>query len=94
MEENIMEKNEVSIIDVAKDKTFHIFVEFSKNDIRKVEFHTDHVTGAQIKEKAGVPSNSDLGRRVEGKIEFISDDQIIEIKNGEHFVVLPAGTIS
>jgi hypothetical protein len=77
-----------------KVHTIHIFVEFSKTDHRKVEFDTDHVTGAQIKAKAGAPLNSDLGRRVQGKIEFIPDDQLIEIKNGDHFVVLPAGTIS
>ena len=75
-------------------KVIHIFVEFSKTDHREVEFETSHVTGAQIKAKAGAPSDSELGRRVQGKIEYVPDDQEIEIKNGEHFVVLPAGTIS
>jgi hypothetical protein len=82
------------ITDRPKVRTIHIFVEFSKTDQRKVEFDTDRVTGAQIKEKAGAPSTSDLGRRVQGKIEYVPDDQQIEIKNGDHFVVLPAGTIS
>lgn len=72
----------------------HIFVEVTKHDVRKVEFDTDTVTGAQIKTKAGVDLNTDLGRRVHGKIEYVADNQTIEIKNGEHFVVLPFGTIS
>lgn len=79
---------------VPKVDTIHIFVEFSKTDHRKIEFDMNKVSGAQIKQRAGAPPNSDLGRRVEGKIEFVPDDQIIEIKNGEHFVILPAGTIS
>jgi hypothetical protein len=88
-----MQQVEVAI-DKQTEKLIHIFVEFSKTDQRKVEFDTDHVTGAQIKTKASAPSNSDLGHRVQGKIEFVADDQLIEIKNGDHFVVLPAGTIS
>ena len=86
--------NEQGIVETKVEKMIHIFVEFSKTDQRKVEFDTDHVTGAQIKEKAGVPANNDLGRRVQGRIEFVADDQQIEIKNGDHFVLLPAGTIS
>jgi len=78
----------------AHENAFHIFVEFSKNDHRKVEFDTNQVSGRQIKEKAGAPANADLGRRVEGQIVYVPDDQVIEIKNGDHFVVLPAGSIS
>ncbi len=76
------------------EKAIHIFVEFSKTDHRKIEFDVDHVTGAQIKAKASVPPNNDLGHRVHGKIEFVPDDQVIEIKEGDHFVLLPAGSIS
>ena len=88
-----MQQNEITI-GAKTEKGIHIFVEFSKTDQRKIEFDTDHVTGAQIKAKAGVLANNDLGRRVHGKIEFVADDQQIEIKNGDHFVVLPTGTIS
>ena len=88
--------NEVSVEKVGQQvtNTFHIFVEFSKGDHRKIEFDTNQVSGRQIKEKAGAPVNTDLGRRVEGQIVYVPDDQVIEIKNGEHFVVLPAGSIS
>lgn len=72
----------------------HIFVELNKKDQKKVEFDTDHVTGLQIKQEAGVPPDYDLARRLGSKLELVTNDQTIEIKNGEHFVALPPGTIS
>ena len=79
---------------IAFTKTVYIFVELSKNDKKKIEFDTDHVTGLQIKERAGVPIDYDLARRHGQKLELITNDQTIEIKDGEQFVVLPPGTIS
>ena len=78
-----------------KATTVHIFVEINKNDQRKVEFESDHVTGGQIKVAAGVPAGFDIARRIGQKLgDVIKDDQVIEIKNGEHFVAVPAGTVS
>lgn len=74
--------------------TIHIFVELNKNDKRKIEFDTDHVTGLQIKQQAGVAADYDLARRQGQKLELVTNDQTIEIKNGEQFVALPPGTIS
>jgi hypothetical protein len=74
--------------------TIHIFVEVTKTDRRKVEFQQDQVTGAQIKEAAKVPLDSDLAHRVEGKLVLVPNDETITIKDGDQFVVLPAGTIS
>jgi multiubiquitin len=71
-----------------------IFVEVSKTDHRKVEFDEDRVTGRQIKAAAGVPIETDLAARREGKLELVTDDETITIKNGDHFVVLPIGSIS
>ncbi len=67
----------------------HIFVGKTK-----VEFETDQVTGLQIKNAAGVSPDSDLARRVHGQLELVTNDQAIEIKEGDHFEVLPQGTIS
>jgi Multiubiquitin len=72
----------------------HIFVELNKTDKKKIEFDTDHVTGLQIKQRAGVPVDYDLARRQGQKLELVTNDQTIEIKDGEHFVALPPGTIS
>ncbi len=79
---------------VNASTTVHILVELNKNDTRKVEFDTDDVTGLQIKQRAGVPTDYDLARRQGQKLELVTNDQTIEIKNGEHFVALPPGTIS
>jgi hypothetical protein len=67
----------------------HIFVGKTK-----VEFDTDQVTGRQIKEKAGVPLENDLAIKRGGELVLVTNDELITIKNGEHFVDLPAGTIS
>ena len=72
----------------------HIIVELSKTDKRKVTFHTDDVTGGQIKEAARVPLDSDLAVKRDGKLELVRNDEAIDINNGEHFFVLPSGTIS
>ncbi len=74
--------------------TIHIFVEVTKTDQRKVEFQQDQVTGRQIKDAAGVPLDNDLAVRREGKLELVTNDETITIKNGLHFVALPPGTIS
>ena len=74
--------------------TVHVFVELNKNDQKKIEFNTDQVTGLQIKVAAGVPGDYDLARRLGQKLELVTNDQTIQIKDGEHFVALPPGTIS
>ena len=72
----------------------HIFVEIDRNHEVKVEFDTNHVTGLQIKQKAGVPPDYELAR-VEGNRRIVvPDDQVIEIKNGEHFIAVPSGNVS
>jgi len=89
-----MEQVEELVEKKTKPHTIHIFVEVSKTDHRKIEFDTNMVTGAQIKTKAGVDLGVDLGRRHEGNVDLVGNDQTVEIHNGEHFVVLPFGTIS
>lgn len=74
--------------------TIHIFVEVTKTDHRKIEFHEDQVTGRQIKEAAKIPLENDLALKQEGKLILVTNEETIRIKNGEHFVSLPSGTIS
>jgi hypothetical protein len=47
-------------------------------------------TGKQIKESADVPAGFVLYRRVKGGNEPISDDALIEPRNGDHFFARPA----
>ncbi len=72
----------------------HIFVELNKNNQKKIEFHTDQVTGLQIKVAAGLPADHDLALRVGQKLDLVTNEETIQIKDGEHFVALPPGTIS
>ncbi len=74
--------------------TIQIFVEIDRNKQVKVEFDTDDVTGLQIKQKAGVPPDYELAR-VEGNRRIaVADGELIEIKNGEHFIAVPSGNVS
>jgi len=78
----------------SKVKTIHVFVEVSQTDIRKVEFQTDEVTGLQIKQAAKVPVDDDLAQRVHGQLKQVQDNENVPIKEGDHFVALPHGSIS
>jgi hypothetical protein len=71
-----------------------IFLEIDRTTRKKLEFDTDEVTGRQIKEKGGVPLQDDLARRRGEQLELVTNDEVIRIKDGEHFVALPPGTIS
>ena len=72
----------------------HVFIEIDRHKQEKLEFDNPEVTGRQIKEKAGVPFGDDLALRNGQKLEQITDDQIVTLKNGDHLVALPPGTIS
>jgi hypothetical protein len=72
----------------------HVFIEIDRHKQEKLEFDNAEVTGRQIKEKAGVPLTDDLALRNGQKLELVTNEQIITLKNGEHFVVLPPGTVS
>ena len=74
--------------------SIHIFVEVTKTDHRKIEFQVDQVTGRQIKEAAKVSLDDDLAYKQEGKLVLVTNEETIKIKNGDHFVVLPHGSIS
>lgn len=74
--------------------TIRIFVQVAKDDQRKLEFDHEQVTGREIKQAAEVPLETDLALKREGELVLVTDDQTITIKNGDHFIVLPLGTIS
>jgi hypothetical protein len=89
-----METREMTDATRRTTQTIHIFVEITKTDHRKIEFNDATVSGKEIKEAAGVPLENDLAVRRQGRLVLVTNDEIIEIKNGDHFVSLPAGTIS
>jgi hypothetical protein len=79
---------------IAHAVTIHIFVEITKTDRRELTFHEREVTGREIKTAAGVVLDNDLALKEHGKLVLITNDETVTIKDGEHFVVLPSGTIS
>ena len=78
----------------TKEKVIHVFVQVDRNTQRKLDFTDDHVTGAQIKQKAGVPLENDLAQRNGQKLDLVTNEATIPIKEGDHFAVFPPGTIS
>jgi hypothetical protein len=78
----------------TKSTLVQIFVEIDRNHQVKVEFETNHVTGLQIKQKAGVPPDYELARVEGNRRVTVRDDQVLEIKHGEHFIAVPSGNIS
>ena len=58
-------------------------------------FDTRKVTGLEIKNKAGLPANSELYRKEGDHLSpQIGNDQTIEIHDGEEFVDFPPTTVS
>ena len=47
------------------------------------------VTGRQIREKAGIPADFSLHRRMQGATESIRDDCQIAVHTGDHFYAQP-----
>jgi hypothetical protein len=78
----------------TETKTIHIFVQIENQKEVKIEFASDKVTVAQIKAAAGVPADFALAIKRDGRPHPLRDDEVIEIKNGEHFVAVPNGTVS
>jgi hypothetical protein len=87
---------QLAVAETKEKEKVNIIVEIhiDKVTVKKLTFHQDEVSGKQIKEAAGVPIDSDLGIKEHSGLRLVTNDQIIKIKNGEHFEVLPAGTIS
>ena len=68
-------------------------VEIFVND-KRVTFQTDDVTGAEIKAAAGVPADYSLYRRQKGSNEPISDNEPVDLEEGDHFFTRPPSNIS
>ncbi len=74
---------------ITETKQVKIFV----ND-KPVFFETHKVTGLQIKQKAGVPTDSTL-YRLKGHDRIpVGDMEEIEIHEDERFLDVPNGTVS
>lgn len=67
----------------GKEKTIIVTV-----DGKPVAFMKHEATGSQIKEAAGLPPDTELAVRREGKLYRITNDEVLIIKEGERFTVI------
>lgn len=63
---------------------------------KHVQFDSSPVSGRAIRERASAPLSDDLTRLVHRKPSGgnIGLDDHVEIKDGDHFIALPTGTVS
>ena len=63
---------------------------------KHVQFDKPLITGREIRDAAGASPSDDLTRLIHGKPTGgnIGPDDVVEIKNGDHFIALPTGTVS
>jgi len=76
-------------------KTITIIVEIDGRN-KEVKFDHSPVSGADIRSAAGVPASDDLTRLKGGKPTGgnIAPTDLVEIKNGDHFLAAPTGVVS
>lgn len=81
--------------EAAKEKQIRITVEVDGKD-KHITFESSHVTGREIRDKAGAPLSDDLVRLIHGKPSGgnIGLDESVEIHDGDRFLALPTGTVS
>lgn len=63
-------------------------------DDKPYVFETDVVTGLVIKQTAGIPADYSLYRREHGANEPISNDEEVQLKEGDHFFSRPPSNVS
>jgi hypothetical protein len=73
----------------------HIVVEVDGKN-KAISFGHSPVSGREIRQEAGAPLTDDLTRLVHGKPSGgnIGLEDKVEIRNGDHFIALPTGTVS
>jgi len=57
-------------------------------------FDVEVVTGKQIKDRANIPAGFSLHRRAKGGNEPIRDDELVALRNGDHFFARPPSNVS
>jgi hypothetical protein len=91
---NHMDAHETGAVE-TKHRVINIVVEVDGRN-KHLRFETTPVTGRLIRERAVAPLTDDLTRLIHGKPSGgnIGLDDLVEIKDGDHFIALPTGTVS
>lgn len=61
---------------------------------KDVELHSKHVSGAEIKQAAGVPAEFQLFREHGRKLKQVADDEEITVHDGERFRAVSGQDVS
>ena len=90
-----MEAHDTAVVTAAPRHVINIVVEVDGKN-KHVQFDFSPVTGRAIRERAGAPLTDDLTRLEHGKPSGgnIGLDDLVPIKDGDHFIALPTGTVS
>jgi len=90
-----METHQAGAATAVAKHVVNIVVEVDGKN-KHTQFDSSPVSGRAIRERAGAPLSDDLTRLVHGKPSGgnIGLDELVEIKNGDHFIALPTGTVS
>jgi len=90
-----MEAHDIAVATAAPKHVINIVVEVDGKN-KHVQFDSSPVTGRAIRERAGAPLTDDLTRLEHGKPSGgnIGLDDLVPIKDGDHFIALPTGTVS
>jgi hypothetical protein len=71
---------------VSQEHQLHIFV--NRRKFERGDGVKEHMTGAEIAALIGIPRDNAVVRKEDGQERIdIGLDQVIEVKNGEHFLV-------
>ena len=90
-----METHDAPVATAVPKHVINIVVEVDGKN-KHVQFDSSPVTGRAIRERAGAPLTDDLTRLEHGKPSGgnIGLDDLVPIKDGDHFIALPTGTVS
>ena len=71
-----------------------IFITVGQGAPIELVFDTERATGLEIKHRAGFGIADGLYHRMDGKVLEVTDDEIVLLKNGQHFTIVPNGRVS
>ena len=77
----------------TQNEVIHIFVRRGQQEV-KLEFATAQATGLEIKTRAGGSAQDGLYMSHGGKDIEVGDAEVVQLHNGEHFVLIPNGRVS
>ena len=78
---------------VQEHKVIHVFVQRGQQQV-KLEFESTQATGLEIKTKAGGSAQDGLYFSKGGNDVELADDEVVSLKNGMHFALIPNGRVS